>query len=220
MSDKTILEQWRSIAYDQQADRNKLQRFWANYFNIEKGIYEQLLTNPDEVVTGTVKELAEKYGQDVLTMVGFLDGINDSLKIKNPIETMDENTKVSLCFDKELLYKNMVDARADWLYELPQWDAIFTPEKKKELYLEQKKSGTVVKAHKIGRNDPCPCGSGKKYKYCCGRNAQAGIYYRTGCPCRGNPAYTCPSGKNQEGIAVSSGESGDKGGIVRWKRNW
>ena len=38
MSDKTILEQWRAIAYDQQADRNKLQRFWANYFNIEKGL--------------------------------------------------------------------------------------------------------------------------------------------------------------------------------------
>ena len=72
MSDKTILEQWRSIAYDQQADRNQLQRFWANYFNIEKGIYEQLLSNPDEVVSGTVKELAEKYGQEVLTMVGFL----------------------------------------------------------------------------------------------------------------------------------------------------
>ena len=26
------------------------------------------------------------------------------------------------------------------------------------------------KGEKIGRNDPCPCGSGKKYKYCCGRN--------------------------------------------------
>jgi hypothetical protein len=25
---------------------------------------------------------------------------------------------------------------------------------------------------KIGRNDPCPCGSGKKYKKCCGRTAQ------------------------------------------------
>lgn len=23
---------------------------------------------------------------------------------------------------------------------------------------------------KIGRNDPCPCGSGKKYKKCCGKN--------------------------------------------------
>ena len=135
MSDKTILEQWRAIAYDQQADRNKLQQFWAKYFNIEKNIYAQLLENPDEVVTGTVKELAEKYNQEVLTMVGFLDGINDSLKVQNPIETMDENTTVSLCFDKEL-----------------------------------KKSGTVVKAHKIGRNDPCPCGSGKKYKFCCGRN--------------------------------------------------
>ena len=169
MSDKTILEQWRGIAYDQQADRNKLQRFWANYFNIEKGIYEQLLETPEVAVVGTVKELAEKYGLDVLTMTGFLDGINDSLKVPNPIETMDENTQVSLDFDNELLYKNMVDAKADWLYELPQWDKIFTPERKKELYLEQKKSGTVVKEKKIGRNDPCPCGSGKKYKHCCGR---------------------------------------------------
>ena len=25
------------------------------------------------------------------------------------------------------------------------------------------------KTEKIGRNDPCPCGSGKKYKYCCGK---------------------------------------------------
>ena len=171
MSDKTILEQWRGIAYDQQADRNKLQRFWANYFNIEKGIYEQLLENPDEVVTGTVKELAEKYGQDVMTMVGFLDGINDSLKTANPIETMEEDTVVSLAFDKELLYKNMIDAKADWLYGLPQWDKIFDAETKKRLYREQKQSGTVRKAKKIGRNDPCPCGSGKKYKFCCGKNA-------------------------------------------------
>ena len=120
-------------------------------------------------MTGTVKELAEKYGQDVLTMVGFLDGINDSLKEPNPIETMDEDTVVNLGFDKALLYKNMVDAKADWLYELPQWEAIFTEEERKALYLEQKKSGTIVKPKKIGRNDPCPCGSGKKYKFCCGR---------------------------------------------------
>jgi protein translocase subunit secA len=29
---------------------------------------------------------------------------------------------------------------------------------------------TPVKVKKIGRNDPCPCGSGKKYKNCCGRD--------------------------------------------------
>ena len=27
----------------------------------------------------------------------------------------------------------------------------------------------IVKKNKVGRNDPCPCGSGKKYKHCCGR---------------------------------------------------
>jgi preprotein translocase subunit SecA len=33
----------------------------------------------------------------------------------------------------------------------------------------ESKQQTVVKGEKIGRNDPCPCGSGKKYKKCCGR---------------------------------------------------
>lgn len=165
----SLLQDWRDMAYSQETDKAQLQKFWTNYFLIEKGIYEKLLTNPDEVVRGTVKELADKFGIDVMTMVGFLDGINDSLRVKNPIEEMDENTEVNLGFDKELLYKNMVDARADWLYNLPMWNEIFTEEKKKALYLEQKKSGTIVKAAKIGRNDPCPCGSGKKYKFCCGR---------------------------------------------------
>jgi preprotein translocase subunit SecA len=29
----------------------------------------------------------------------------------------------------------------------------------------------VIKGDKVGRNDPCPCGSGKKYKKCCGADA-------------------------------------------------
>jgi hypothetical protein len=167
---QTLLGQWRKKAYNQNTDKEVLRRFWAVYFDIEKGIYAKLLENPDEVVKGTVRELAEKYGIDVETMVGFLDGINDSLVEKNPIETMTEDTEVNLGFDKELLYKNMVDARADWLYGLPAWDEIFSKEKQHELFLEQRKSGTIVKPKKIGRNDPCPCGSGKKYKQCHGRN--------------------------------------------------
>ena len=164
-----LLEEWQKIAYDQQADRGKLQKFWQRYFMLEKGVYEKLLTNPDEKVEGTVKELAEKYDLSIMDMTGFLDGINDSLVTPNPIDTMEEDTKVSLEFDKEKLYKNMVDAKADWLYELPQWDEIFDADTKRKLYLEQKKSGTVVVGKKVGRNDPCPCGSGKKYKFCCGR---------------------------------------------------
>ncbi len=34
---------------------------------------------------------------------------------------------------------------------------------------KKKGTGTVRKVKKVGRNDPCPCGSGKKYKYCHGR---------------------------------------------------
>jgi len=164
-----LLKQWRDTAYNEKANKGDLQRFWAAYFEMEKNVYAQLLTNPDEEVKGTVKELAEKYELDVFTMTGFLDGINDSLVEPNPIEEMEEDTVVSFIFDKEKLYKNMGEAKADWLYELPQWDVIFSKERQKELYMEQKKSGTVIKGAKIGRNDPCPCGSGKKYKKCCGK---------------------------------------------------
>lgn len=121
------------------------------------------------MVSGTVQELADKYGMELNYMVGFLDGINESLKEPNPIEEMEADTVVKLPIDLESLYYHMVEAGADWLYELPEWDELLTPERRKELYREQKKSGTIVKERKVGRNEPCPCGSGKKYKYCCGR---------------------------------------------------
>lgn len=165
-----LLEQWRSKAYDETANKNELQRLWTAYFQEERDIYAELLKNPDEVVEGTVKELAEKYNVSLMTMVGFLDGINDSLVNQNPIEEMEEDTKVNLGFDKELLYKNMVAAGADWLYELEEWNEIFDEAKRKALYKEQKSSTTIVKGDKVYPNDPCPCGSGKKYKKCCGKN--------------------------------------------------
>ena len=36
MSEKSLLEQWRKIAYDQTLSKDQLQNFWANYFQIEK----------------------------------------------------------------------------------------------------------------------------------------------------------------------------------------
>ena len=164
-----LLEQWRAMADSETANKADLQRLWAVYFEKEKEIYAQLLKNPDEVVTGTVKELAEKYDVDIMTMTGFLDGIDDSLVESNPIEEMEEDTQVSLGFDKALLYKNMVAAGADWLYELEEWNDIFDEDTRKALYKEQKSSTTIVKDKKVYPNDPCPCGSGKKYKKCCGK---------------------------------------------------
>lgn len=164
-----LLEKWRQIAYNESEGKDKLQKLWAAYFQEEKDIYAQLLKNPDEVVRGTVQELADKYQVSLMTMTGFLDGINDSLKESNPIEEMEEDTVVNLGFDKELLYKNMVAAEADWLYNLEEWEDIFDEDTRKALYREQKSSSTIVKDAKVYPNDPCPCGSGKKYKKCCGR---------------------------------------------------
>lgn len=157
------------MAYDTSKDQKTMQEFWQRYFLLEKGIYEKLLENPDEEVNGTVKELAEKYEIELMPMVGFLDGINESLVTPNPIDTMEEDTEVSLAFDKEKLYRNMVEAKADWLYNLPQWEKIFDEETRKELYKDQRNAHTVRNTVKVGRNDPCPCGSGKKYKFCCGK---------------------------------------------------
>jgi uncharacterized protein len=171
MKNMSLLQEWRDYAYSLDPEKKDGKRFWDNYFSVEKGIYEKILADPDHVVEGTVEELAEKFGTSIQLMVGFLDGINDSLVNPNPIEEMDEKTVVNLGFDKEKLYYNMVEAKADWLYQLPVWDKLLTEERRKELYWQQKRSNTIVKGKKIGRNDPCPCGSGKKYKYCCGANA-------------------------------------------------
>ncbi len=162
-----LLKEWRDTAYSETANKGDLQRLWTAYFQKEKDIYEQLLANPEEEVKGTVSELADKYDVELMTMVGFLDGIQDSLSAENPIDEMEEDTEVSLKFEKEKLYKNMVAAGADWLYGIDAWKDIFPEEKLKELYVEQKKSGTIVKGPKVYPNDPCPCGSGKKYKKCC-----------------------------------------------------
>ena len=166
-----LLEEWHKIATMTKQIRESYSVFGSIISSWRRAYMRSSLQIRMERIGGTVRRAAEKYELSIMEMTGFLDGINDSLVTPNPIEEMDEDTKVSLAFDKEKLYKNMVDAKADWLYNLPAWDEIFDAETKHALYLEQKKSGTVVVGKKIGRNDPCPCGSGKKYKKCCGKNA-------------------------------------------------
>ena len=165
----TLLETWRKKAYGDGTDNKQKEELWEKYFLIEKGIYEKILADYKTVINCSVAELAKKFDTDIETITGFLDGINESISEPNPTETMDEDTLVKIEIIPEKLYYNMVEAKAEWLYNLPQWDKILTEEKRKELYREQKKSGTVVKEKKVGRNDLCPCGSGKKYNYCCGK---------------------------------------------------
>ena len=55
----------------------------------------------------------------------------------------------------------------------PMMNPTAAPVKRESVYGNAAKpqvSQTPVRVTKIGRNDPCPCGSGKKYKKCCGLN--------------------------------------------------
>ena len=164
-----ILKDWRDHAYGLDDRTPEGKQFWLNYFGVEKGIYEQILKEPNKVIKGTVKELAEKYNTTIELMTGFLDGIDDSLKESNNLDDVTEDSEVTIDIDTEKLYMNMVGCNAEWLYTLPEWDAIYDKETRDALYKKEKTSHTVVKAPKVGRNDPCPCGSGKKFKKCCGK---------------------------------------------------
>ncbi len=166
----SLFENWRSTAYNSEKDEKEQKKFWEGYFEMEEGIYEKLLSDPKEIVEGTLKELADKYETDILLFTGFLDGINDSLVNPLKLEELEESSNIKLEIDFEKLYYNMLAAKAEWLYSLPQWDNILTQEKRKEITKEQRLSGTVIKPKEPGRNEPCPCGSGKKYKKCCGSN--------------------------------------------------
>ncbi|MFV0504872.1 MAG: SEC-C metal-binding domain-containing protein [Lachnospirales bacterium] len=164
----SLYEDWVVKAYDRTGNVNA--KFWDEYTPVEQKIYEDIIGNKVKKIEGTITELSEKYDVTVEYICGFLDGIND-INIESEkvdVENLTETTNISMNIDFEKLFKKMVEYKAEHLYELPQWKGIFDEETLRKFYKEEKKSKTVVNEAKVGRNEPCPCGSGKKYKACCG----------------------------------------------------
>ena len=166
-----LLENWHELAYDT-TDQKAMQKVWERYFKEEKEIYKKLLSDVNNEVVGTVENLAKEYGMETVYFIGFLEGINDSIEKPNSIDKLKESSKVKIKIKPEDLYFNMVKAKASWLYELPEWDDILSKDRRQELYRKCKEEQIVKRdTNKVYPNDPCPCGSGKKYKKCCGKNA-------------------------------------------------
>ena len=142
------------------------------YYDLEKQAYDTILSAfPDNhsLTSGVASELSKKLGYESSEMdlfVGFLDGINPSISQQNDVKSITDDSAIELGIDYEKLYWNMRDAKADWLYNLPSWSNVLPKEKLDEITRDFKRS-QQVHSEKIGRNDPCPCGSGKKYKQCC-----------------------------------------------------
>ena len=162
-----LFEQWKELANKEKSQQDN-DAFWKEYLEKEKNNYEYILENRQNVIEGTITELAGKFGMDEMYFAGFLDGINTSLVEPLELEGLEGGSTVALNIDFEKLYFNMLDAKADWLYNLEQWEEILTEERRNQITKEFRISKMAVSS-KVGRNDPCTCGSGKKYKKCCGK---------------------------------------------------
>ncbi len=145
------------------------EQFWKKYMTKETECYKAILNANNPVIEGSIKDLATKFNMSEKQLVGFLDGANTSFTEPLNLEDVTEESIIKAEFDFEKLLWNMHDAKAEWLYGLNEWSNIFDDEKRKQIKKDFNRSKIVVKEEKIGRNDPCPCGSGKKYKKCCGK---------------------------------------------------
>ena len=165
-----LYQQWRDIA---EAERTQEagEKFWNDYFEAETENYKKLLADHEKVYSGKISELAPMFNMDEPTFVGFIDGINTSLKTEIDLDTLESDSVVTLDIDFEKLYYNMHEAKASWLYELKEWDKVLSEAKRHEITKQYRASKVFIKENTVRRNDPSPCGSGKKYKNCCGKNA-------------------------------------------------
>lgn len=142
------------------------------YYDKEKSAYDRVLHEyPDRSrITNTVAHTVATslgYTSDEMDLfLGFLDGINPSLKDPLDLSNITDDSVISLDIDFEKLYMNMKEAKADWLYGLPSWKMVFTQEEIDLMAIRFRES-KIIRCEKVGRNDPCPCGSKKKFKQCC-----------------------------------------------------
>ncbi|MBQ9832819.1 MAG: SEC-C domain-containing protein [Clostridia bacterium] len=164
----SLFQQWRDLA-DAERPQQETVKFWEAYFDLETENYKKILASHKTVFSGKISELAPTFNMDEVTFLGFLDGINTSLKKELDLDSIESDTEIALDVDFEKLFFNMLEAKAEWLYELDEWDDVLSSERRAEIKVEHRESKIYRKEAEIGRNDPCPCGSGKKYKKCCGK---------------------------------------------------
>ncbi len=94
-------------------------------------------------------EINKDTGKEIPNLIAnFIDYLDNEGHIKNAAQL-----------------KKLLDANAkDFIKSLPSQKMV-----ERKLQVKVTKEPAVSEEVKVGRNDPCPCGSGKKYKKCCGK---------------------------------------------------
>lgn len=145
---KTLLEQWQDSLY-------KNEDFWKNYQGKEKQAYITLLNIDKHPILGTVKDFSNKFNMDIIEFIGFLYGLNDSLKTPNNMEELTEDSIITLDYDENLLYKNMMSAG----YDMSIWNNHSKPLSNPNLTPQQIAQANA-QAQELLNKPKCPtCGS-------------------------------------------------------------
>ena len=84
--------------------------------------------------------------------------INTNIYSEEGLKSLLEDMNINLTKNN---FKELTSIINKYKNDIPIW--VFNGYTKKEV-------NSIPREEKIGRNDSCPCGSGKKYKKCCGRN--------------------------------------------------
>ncbi len=128
------------------------ERRTSAYKKLRKYVQENF-TNYNEFLD--IEDLIDSYHferqkNELTARFDLNKNIKDHFTVKDPNEN--------------LIYCKLINMIIDVSDQMPQWD-LKGNIKEKNIPKEEKEE------RKIGRNELCPCGSGKKYKKCCGRNA-------------------------------------------------
>lgn len=115
-------------------------------------------------------EIKEAYKNDRVSIQSFERGM------EAVDQAMREGKTSILAKAEKSRYLKKID---DTVGELKEWAYVASVDGGKffddepfdlsDIFSEIRSKKTIINEHKIGRNDPCPCGSGKKYKKCCGK---------------------------------------------------
>ena len=126
----SLYSQWQELinAHTSEAE---LRRFWDGYFKAETEAYKKILSAHKAEYAGREEELAQFFGMPAEIFIGFIDGINTSLRSELPLEEIEKDTEIKLDIDFEKLYFNMHEAKADWLYNLREWDGVLSSERRR-----------------------------------------------------------------------------------------
>lgn len=163
-----LVEMWQE-RFEKQNETKERTDFITKYYELETVAYKTILAEHRYILEGQLMNLAADAGMDAVTFIGFLEGINTSLAVPLELAELGETSEIRLEIIPEKLFYNMLVAKANWLYGLPEWNDILSEEVRRDIRMQYGQDHRAT-SEKVGRNDPCPCGSGKKYKKCCGAN--------------------------------------------------